>query len=546
MKKSVKTTLLAAAIAACAFAPCISNTILASAGASRSNVASEASVMDGRINTGDFMINGGVHAEERKMIFDAACAESSSVVGKTKINNLGNYGVKTIIQASLCVELNALVENKGVFSVCFGLQGLGVSRISKGVVEMRFYEDDGINFVVYEHYGDDLSNVLFNSRQFEDVQKGDTAKLSFTVSADGAFTLSMNENALIEDKILYEGGDGYFALFSEGKNEVSVSELSFFGYSYDTPENVDYTENFDNGSYNSNVFYSMSKVSPLSPSYLTVENGALKFSNTAGAHITTRHAYSNFEMAFDVTELQRSAVYDEKGNIEKLISNWFSIAFGVDNPDQAPESTNPMAVSLQVEGMPSDERTDQTKPNSNPRLILWDKGTPQIITDMPYNIWDASFEGKVVNVKFSICDGEIKLWMKASEENWGEPVFAYDLGYTPSGHVRLYTWGQSATLPNGLKYNSIANFTIDNLSVKNTDYEGAKRLTTVEYKSNIIQSAPDYSYTTQPDENDLLINRLDEIEQNGGCSSALPCGVIVPLAGAFGVALLQKGRKKDE
>lgn len=546
MRKTIKAMSLAAAIAICAFAPCVENTISAEAGASRSNVASEATVVDGHINTGDFLINGGVYGEGAKIVFDQSCAEKASVVGKTKINNLGDLGVKTMIQGSMRLELNSLAQNSGVFSVCFGLQGLSAKRNSEGVVEMRFYEDNGINFVVCEHCSAEISNVLFSSRQFSNVQKGDVAKLDFSVLANGDFSLSLNGEEIVENKPLYEKGDGYFAIFSEGKNEVKVSDLSLYGYSYDTPENVNYTENFDNGGYNANVFYSMSKVSPLSPSYLTVEDGALKFSNTAGAHITTRHAYSNFEIVFDVTELQRTALYDENGNVEKLISNWFSIAFGVDNPDQAPESTNPMAVSLQVEGMPSDERTDQTKPNENPRLILWDKGTPQIITDMPYNIWDASFEGKVVNVKFSICDGEIKLWMKASEENWGEPVFAYDLGYTPSGHVRLYTWGQSATLPNGLKYNSIANFTIDNLSVKNTDYEGAKRLTTVEYKSNIIQSAPDYSYTTQPDENDLLINRLDEIEQNGGCSSALPCGVIVPLAGAFGVALLQKGRKKDE
>ena len=543
MRKSIKTTLLAAAIAACAFAPCLTGGISASAGASRANVASEASIVDGRINTGDFLLDGGVEGEGKKIVFNGE-SNTSSLVGKTKIQNLGAYDVKTMLQGGMEMELVSLVEDSGVFSICFGLQSLSSERDSKGVLEMRVYEDNGVNFAVYEHYGNGLANVLLNDRQYPEFQKGDKASFSFTVASDGKFNLYFNGEQVVKDKTLYEGGDGYFALFSEGKNVVKIGELSLFGYSYDTPENVDYIENFDNGGYNANVFYSMSKVAPLSPSYLAVENGALKFSNTAGAHITTRHAYSNFEMSFDVTELQREAVTDEKGNIEKLISNWFSIAFGVDNPDQAPESTNPMAVSLQVEGMPSDEKTDQTKPNPNPRLILWDKGVPQKITDMPYNIWDkATFDGKIINVKFSINDGVIKLFMKTSEdEAFGAPVFEYDLGYTPSGHVRLYTWGQNSTLPSGLQYNSIANFTVDNLGIKNTDFEGAKKLTTVEYKSNAIADTPDYEYTTKLDDEDLLINRLDEIES--GCSSVVGGLAALPLVGVAALAL--KGRKKDE
>ena len=71
-------------------------------------------------------------------------------------------------------------------------------------------------------------------------------------------------------------------------------------------------------------------------------------------------------------------------------------------------------------------------------------------------------------------------------------------------------------------------------------------MTTVEYKSNVIESAPDYSYTTKPDENDLLINRLDEIDGEGGCSSALSGTVLLPIMGALSAAVLGKGGKKDE
>ena len=550
MRKIKKAALFAAMAMAFTGASLLPTTIRASAGSSRSNVASEASIVDGRINTGDFMVSGGVRGEGNAIVFDKDCAASSKVLGKTKINNLGSYGVQNLLEGSLSVQLNSLVKDEGTFSICFGLQSLSAKRESKGVVELRFYEDNGINFVVYEHYGEGLYNTLLASKQYDDMQAGGKADMNLLVTSDGLFTLTINGVNLFE-KTLYEGGDGYFAIFSEGVNEVSVSDLALFGYSYDVPQNVNYTETFDNNAYNANMFYTMSNVAPLSPSYLTVEDNALKFSNTAGAHITTRYTYSNFELQFDVVDLQRTAVLDENGNIVKLISNWFSIAFGVDTVNQLPESTNVLATSLQVEGMPSDSRTDQTVPYEMPRLILWDKGKAQDIKAMSYNIWNAEhFDGKVVNVKFSMKDGLVQLWMKTAEdESWGEPQFAYNLGYTPSGYVRIFTWGQNSVTANGLKYNSIANFTIDNLSIKNTDYEGVRQLySSIEYKSNYIPSTPDFDYTTKTEDGDLLINRIEEVnvEEEKGCGSVLSCSMLMPLLTAGAIAVARKGGKKDE
>ncbi len=396
-----------------------------------------------------------------------------------------------------------------------------------------------------------ISNVLLTSKQYMAMQNGGTVALEFSVTTDGAFTLMLNDEKKIENKTLYEGGAGYFGIFSEGKNVVSIEDLSLFGYSYDVPENIDYTETFDNNAYNANMFYTMSKVSPLTPSYLTVENDALKFSNTAGAHITTRYMYSNFELQFDVTDLQRTAVYDENGNIIKLISNWFSIAFGVDSPEQLPESTFSLATSLQLEGMFSDEQTDQTVPSTFQRFVLRDKGSVQKIDAMSYNIWDAErFDGKIVQVKLSVYDGLIQLWMKTADENeWGDPQFAYDLGYTPLGYVRIFTWGQNSVVEKGLKYNSIANFTIDNLSIKNTDYESVRNvLSAIDYKSNYIPDTEDYVYTTKTDSGDLLNNRLEEVNKNDsyGCGSVLGAIYLMPLVGAMAIAVCFKGGKKDE
>ena len=58
------------------------------AGASKANVASIASVVDGRINTGDFMVSGGVSAKGTAIVFNEDCSSSSKIIGKTKIVNL--------------------------------------------------------------------------------------------------------------------------------------------------------------------------------------------------------------------------------------------------------------------------------------------------------------------------------------------------------------------------------------------------------------------------------------------------------------------------
>lgn len=549
MKTMRKATLFVMLAVTFTLAPIFTKTISAEAGASRANVATEASIVDGHINTGDFMISGGVHGEADKIVFDENCAESSKIIGKTKLNNLGAYGIKNLLNGKMTVELKDLVKDGGVFSVCFGMTGLSSKRDDIGVVEMRFYERNGVNFVVYEHCDEGISNVLLTSKQYTAMQNGGVVALEFSVTTDGAFTLTLNGEKKIE-KTLYEGGEGYFGIFSEGKNVVSIENLSLFGYSYEAPENVDYTETFDGNAYNANMFYTMSKVSPLTPSYLTVEDGALKFSNTAGAHITTRYTYSNFELQFDVTDLQRTAVYDENGNIVKLISNWFSIAFGVDSPEQLPESTFSLATSLQVEGMFSDEEHDQTVPSTFQRFVLRDKGSVQKIDAMNYNIWDAErFDGKIVQVKLSVYDGLIRLWMKTADENeWGDAQFTYDLGYTPSGYVRIFTWGQNSVVGNGLQYNSIANFTIDNLSIKNSDYESVRNVTTVEYKSNYIADTADYVYTTKTDDGDLLQNRLEEVNKSmaTGCGSVLGTTTLTPLLGALAIATFFKGGKKDE
>ncbi|MBR0188901.1 MAG: hypothetical protein IJQ23_00785, partial [Clostridia bacterium] len=70
------------------------------AGASKVYVASSASVRGDEINGGDFIIDGGVYAEDSKVVFDKKSAKSARLLAKTRINNLKDYGITELFDMS--------------------------------------------------------------------------------------------------------------------------------------------------------------------------------------------------------------------------------------------------------------------------------------------------------------------------------------------------------------------------------------------------------------------------------------------------------------
>ena len=310
----------------------------------------------------------------------------------------------------------------------------------------------------------------------------------------------------------------------------------------------------------------------MSPSSLSVEDGKLVFRNTAEAYFTTKYQYSNFELTFDISDLYNEAEFNEFGEPTKLISNWFGIAFGVDTIDQPASATVPLSSWLQFEGVPIYSNPpygeDHTKVWGNPRYVMWETGNARDIQPMygangkSFSLWNKNdVRGNTVNVKFTMTDGLAELYYRIDgDDDWGTPYYSYDLGAVRTGYVRIFTWGDTELNPKGMAYQSMANFKIDNFSIKNTDNEAAKRVAeTPGYKSNIRDKTPDFDYTTVTDKNDLLGEKL----KNGGtgtkkapandagmtvsakgCGSSFGAGAALAALIPAGVILLR--RKNDE
>ena len=540
---------LAAGVALC-LAP-VKGAQKVSAGASTVYVASSSSILGNSINGGDFFVEGNVTASNGRAIFNKNAAESS-LITKNKVRNLENYGIDTVFKFKSTLCFKSFAEN-GSFVISFGLDDLDYRPGAGNSYSIEITYSDALYIGAFEYREENVKTALYRSVKFGNLLLNSDIPFNVEVKSDGTIYSTVGSTKILTGaKRLAVTPDGFISFTSIGKNEVELTNVEITTTKYDLPENVDYFETFDNG-YNANMFYTESEASPATPSSLSVKDGALVFANTADAYISTKYMYSNFELSFDILDIFRTAKYDEDGKLIAPISNWIGIQFAMDSYKAKVDTKYATWVQL---GAPPDG-IDYTKP-CNRVQRLWDnKGTWNVLkaTSMNgFNLWDEDFiNGDVVNVKLTLIDGVVSLNYRFDGDiDWTE-VLSYDMGNTVSGYIRILTWGSKSLEPKGLAYNTVGNFTIDNLSIKNMDYESVKNVVAApEYKSNLRDRTPDYAYVSSADEKDLLDYKIERNDMGSdiaasasGCSSSVS-GVLFPALAAGIVALLKKREQAGE
>lgn len=556
--KKYKLLIAAAAVAVgVAGAGLLPNAVTAKAGSSEVYIASSTSIDDTSINSGDFLTTGKVAAENGKAKFNTL-SEKEKLTTKTKAFNLKEYGVTTLLDFSSTLNFSSFAED-GNFSMAFGLNNLKNETGAEDSFAVKVnYDSASKKFSIgVSEYTKDGEISVYAATVIGAIKINRDVTFKVFVDTDCNLTVSVlptgasSETKLVSGYGLNVNPEGYISYISSGRNEITLSDPQILVYEYDAPETIDYTETFDKNGYNSNVFYSASTASPITPSSLSVENGALRFKNTAAAYISTRYKYSNFELSFDITDMARTATFDDNGNVVSLINSWFGIAFGVNSIDEAPDTTTRYSTWLQL-GRVVPGVENFVKP-ANVHYLLWDNNgnwnnvtDPQYMTD--FNPWSTKYDGEVINVKFAVTDGLVELFMKTDgDPDWGEPYFTYDFGKVKTGYVRIFTAGNTGIETKGIEYNDVGNFTIDNLSIKDTDHENAKTLLpTPEYKSNLWRKTPDYDYKTKPDDKDLIGNKISSGDMNGssaksGCASSV--GLSLPLIALAAIPFIKRKKK---
>lgn len=488
-------------------------------GATKLYVTSSISVKGDSINSGDYYTIGKVYAKDSKLTFDDKCAVKASVTSKAQIKNLKDYGMTDLFTMTAKLNVNEIVSG-GKISFGFGMASRQLGEDDSA--EVAFTYDDGLCLEVNE-YKDGSASAFLQKQKYSLLSLNTDIGITLKVESSGKIylTLDCNGNTI---KVLggkklsidAQGNVGVFSVSTEsGRNKFTVAEMETLAYVYDAPLTVEsYTETFDNG-YNANMFYSQaSSSSMMRPSKLVAEDGQLKFQNVTTGYFTTKEVFSNFELTFDITDLGREAQYDEAGNVTRTISHWFMIGFGVDNyNDPASERIN--ATFLQFDHMQHNSEArpidfvNPTPDMMNNRYVLWHNGAAENIQGFSdRNLWNNDWiKDETVNLKFIVKDGVITMYLKLeSEEDYGDPLYSYDLGITKTGYVRLYTYGGDGSDPSTT---AVLNMTVDNFTIKNLDNPNVMQVKTAPiYKSNKLEFDPDFVYTTVTDDSDLLGNKL--------------------------------------
>ncbi len=507
------------------------------AGSSLRYALSSSTVVDSRINSGDLRTSGEVKGEDSTLVLGEGKA-----IAKMKINNYVDAGLENVYNASFDVNIKTLDEG-GSFRICSGLPGVSSSYDGEGSLVIEIENKFGFYFLsVTEYLGEGIANELCKKAEASWIKEAKALSFLIRFETDGTYNLSINGVKILTDAKALSSGAGYFGFMSEGANEIRISSLNVYGYTYSSPENVpSYLETFDEekGHYNANYFYSSSSAAPISPSYLAVDEdtGYLHFSNVGNSQITTRYMYSNFSLEFEIPEMQKEVIKDDEGNILSPITSNFGISWGESNVTDDPGNTWMYHTWIHFENLANSNSIDHTVQNDMPFVTLYSSRSAlhRIVLPEEYRFFSPK-ETRIPTIKITMIDGVVDLYLKWDEGEYGASFFHYDLGQTEEGYVRILTLGDSSLPSSGIKYLTSNNFSIDNLTLKNLDAESYRQQTSVGYKANGIAGGSDFDYSTTTDDGDLIANKLGEKKSEG--KNALPyalgiSSVLVALSASF-------------
>lgn len=523
--------------------------VTALAGQSNRNVATNASFA-GSIDTGYWYVEGGVVSSGNALVFDSRSGDS--IFSKQYAADLADYGVASVLDADLRMQIDALPEG-AVFSVRFGTEMFSLSGglADSGEIAFTGTADSGISVSVNAYDASAQKTVLYTGTS-DYVAVGEEFALTASVRTGGKLALSFGDGTsetpfwtnAEEDSVFDAVGYFGFSKAASATNvKVTIKSATVNAYAYDNPSNpVEVTETFDNNSFNKEAWFAM--CTPTAGQYeggsMLLENDQLLIDNAGEALISTRQEYSNFELTFDITDMHRTAEYDDKGNVINPVSGWIGIAFGSAAHDSSFYDAVRASTFFQFEPT---TMTDY-EPITAGRYILWDNYVA-LSADVPfaegYNIWNEEDvkgedgQPRTVNLKFTMIDGVFSCWTKyEDEEEFSEtPQFSYDMGYTPLGYVRVLAYGGITG----------AYCAIDNLKIVNRDYNAEAYKTEIGYTSNVVEYDP-FEYTDTWQDEDLLADGTYQSE--GGCGGSIAASAAGAAAALMGAAALIAARKKSK
>lgn len=453
-----------------------------------------------------------VSVENGKIKFAKDSKKSTTLITKTIAKNTGYHS--DIVNAKVTMDLRGISKNQ-TFAFALGLKSVETQLGSAGNIEVRFTNDGKNTYatVVEVIKSNDIKTIVKKQK----ISNISDTTVNVSISNESVMEVSVN-NDLKSTSKLSGTGEGRIGFLQDGMCEVTIKDVDVVAYQYDRPENTNINEDFENGSININeltakMVYNTGHYVPFGMQIVEKGNNhVMEYKNMTLAYLGTMYKYSNFEMIFDVVDLQRKNEVDEEGNITVPKNESIAVSFGDEATDYETWGfeTSPDAVVL----------------DSSSQVYSMNHGKVAKASDMGYDFANADCT-KDFTVKISVIDGQVTVWLKWIDEKEFKEVLKYKVSNTnPLGYIHIWCSGT---------YN---NFCIDNLKITNKDKDA--NVVKVDFKTAVYDVPEDFEY-----EKIGYTYRKDEAKEEKTLSPYLaivPVAVICMLSVVI-VLLIQKKRK---
>ena len=406
-----------------------------------------------------------VSAENGKLVFSAESKKSTALITKTIAANTGYHD--NLVSFDATMNLSGVPAGQ-TFVAALGLGSIEAVMGEPGNIEIQFTNDNGLKMSVVAY---DLDGKKTEMMAAKTVGSASNVTVKATISSEAQLQVFLNGSKVCDSKLPMPG-EGRVGFLQTGGCAVSIENLNVVAHRYDRPENCNISEDFEKESINVNELtarsvYVTGHYVPYGMEIKEVNgNRVMEFKNLSAGYLGTMHQFSNFELTFDVINLQRVAEMDEFGNVLVPKNESLAVSFGDEAEDYNDwgYETSPDAVVF----------------DSNSNVYSMNLGYRQDAKAKGYGFAAADCK-KDYTIRVSVIDGIVTVSMKwIDEENFTE-ILKYKVSdTTPLGYVHIWAAGV------------YTNFSIDNVQIVNKDKD--PNLVEVDFKSAVYEVPEDFVY----------------------------------------------------
>lgn len=404
---------------------------------------------------GDMSVSNG------KIVFSKDNYEESRLITVSSISKSSQH--ECLFKSEMDLILKSIPADKS-FAIAYSLSAIEAALGDSESIAVLFSNNGGKISAKAVYYDADGGQKELSSKNIS-IPFNRNINVKTEVMGSANCTISVNNTVIFKGEAPTEM-TGRVGFLQNGVCEAEISNAYIEFYKYDTPENVNISENFETGSFNMNCLASkMSNNNYSSPSGLSVEdyNGSkvLMFKNVGMGWFGTTYQYSNFECTFDIPFVLYSNVTDERSNIIRPATQGFMFTYGDPSDYYDTYGYGTSADALKFDTATISNFKNSKISASIPKLFNYDNN-----------------EG--YSVKIRVYDTQFSLQVKALNSNDWQDLLSYKIGNeTPLGYIHIWSTGS-------------ANFGIDNFCVTNLDKDA--KLTEVDYKEYHVAGTEDWVY----------------------------------------------------